>query len=125
MPKKPGDLTAHECVVHEGYTTSYNWEFREEETAQSVNVTSRLVVNSGEAAVVAAAAGAGVARVLSYLIDQPLKSCTVVKLLEGYEPQPTPVSVIYPSQRQVPQKLRAFLDFSIPRLRKRLGYKNS
>jgi len=123
VPRKPADLTAYECVIHEGHATSYNWEFREEETERSVQVTSRLVVDSGEAAVVAAAAGAGIARVLSYLIDQPLKSRAVVKLLEGYEPQPIPVSVIYASQRQVPQKLRAFLDFSIPRLRERLDFK--
>jgi DNA-binding transcriptional LysR family regulator len=49
----------------------------------------------------------------------------LVKLLEAYEPAPIPVSVIYPSQRQVPLKLRAFLDFSIPRLRRRLGYKDT
>jgi len=45
--------------------------------------------------------------------------------LEGYEPPPVPVHLIYPGQRHVPLKLRAFLDFSIPRLRARLGYKTS
>ena len=45
-------------------------------------------------------------------------------LLEAYELPLVPVSLIYPSQRQVPLKLRAFLDFSIPRLRERLGYEN-
>ncbi len=62
---------------------------------------------------------------LSYLIDDLLKSRSLVKLLGAYEPPPIPVSLIYPSQRQVPLKLRAFLDFSIPRLRQRLGYKNA
>jgi hypothetical protein len=36
-----------------------------------------------------------------------------------------PVSLVYPSQRLVPLKLRAFLDFSTPRLRERLGYKDT
>jgi hypothetical protein len=35
------------------------------------------------------------------------------------------ISLIYPSQRQEPLKLRAFLDFAVPRLRKSLGYKSS
>jgi DNA-binding transcriptional LysR family regulator len=83
------------------------------------------VVNLGEAAVAAAVAGGGIARVLSYHIDHLVKSRAVVELLCEYEPSPIPVSVIYPSQRQVPLKLRAFLDFSIPRLRKRLGYKST
>jgi DNA-binding transcriptional LysR family regulator len=82
-------------------------------------------VNLGEAAVAAAADGAGIARVLSYLVDDLAKSRSVVTLLEAYEPSPMPVSLVYPSQRQVPLKLRAFLDFSIPRLRERLGYKDT
>jgi DNA-binding transcriptional LysR family regulator len=79
----------------------------------------------GEAAVAAAADGAGIAHVLSYLVDDLAKSRSVVTLLEAYEPSPLPVSLVYPSQRHVPLKLRAFLDFAIPRLRERLGYKDT
>ena len=124
-PKQPADLAAHDCVIHEGHATSYNWGFFTEESAQTVQIPSHLAVSLGEAAVAAAAAGAGIARVLSYLIDDLVKSRSLVKLLEAYEPPPIPVSLIYPSQRQVPLKLRAFLDFSIPRLRQRLGYRNT
>lgn len=124
VPKKPADLVAHDCVVHEGHATSYNWEFSTEGTTQRIQVPCRLAVNLGEAAVAAAADGAGIARVLSYLVDDLAKSRSVVTLLEAYEPSPMPVSLVYPSQRQVPLKLRAFLDFSIPRLRERLGYKD-
>ncbi len=62
---------------------------------------------------------------MSYLVDDLVESGSLVRLLEGYEPAPLPVSLIYPSQRQVPLKLRAFLDFSVPRLREKLGYQNS
>jgi len=41
-------------------------------------------------------------------------------LLEAYDSPSMPVSLIYPNQRQVPLKLRAFLDFMAPRLRERL-----
>jgi DNA-binding transcriptional LysR family regulator len=46
-----------------------------------------------------------------------------VRLLQDFEPAPMPVSLVYPSQRQVPLKLRAFIDFATPLLRERLGYK--
>ena len=124
-PKKPIDLAAHDCVVHEGHSASYDWEFATDKTKQTIHVTSRLIVSLAEAAVAAAVAGAGIARVLSYLVEAPMKSGSLVTLLEAYEPPPIPVSVIYPSQRQVPLKLRAFLDFAIPRLRKRLGFENT
>jgi DNA-binding transcriptional LysR family regulator len=123
-PKKPADLASHDCVVYEAYAGGRSWEFRVGGVPQTIDVPWRLMVSSAEAAIVAATAGAGVARVLSYQIEEQLKARVLVKLLEGCEAKPTPVSLIYPSQRQVPLKLRAFLDFSTPRLRERLGYKN-
>ena len=110
VPKKPADLAAHDCVNHEGNATSNNWEFFTEKTTQTIRVQSRLAVNLGEAEAAAAAEGAGIARVLSYLIDDLVRSRSVVKLLRGYEPSPMPVSVIYPSRRQggYQLKLRAF-----------------
>ena len=124
-PKTLVDLVKHDCVVHENSSTSYGWEFATDKTTRTIDVPSHLTVNSGEAAVAAAVAGAGIARVLSYLIEDLLKSRSLVALLDAYERSPIPVSIIYPGQRQVPLKLRAFLDFAVPRLRKRLGYENS
>lgn len=125
VPKTPADLALHDCIVHGSHATSYRWEFFADGISQTIQVPSRLTVDLGEAAVAAAAGGAGIARALSYLIDDLVKSRALTKLLEAYEPSPMPVSVVYPSQRQVPLKLRAFLDFLIPRLRQRLGYKTT
>jgi DNA-binding transcriptional LysR family regulator len=124
-PKTPVDLAKHDCVMLGAHSTSHGWEFVIEKTTQTINVPSRLTVNLGEAAVAAAITGAGIARVLSYLIEDLLESRSLVALLDAYEPPPIPVSVIYPSQRQVPLKLRAFLDFAVPRLRKQFGYQST
>ncbi|MGK9171126.1 LysR family transcriptional regulator [Inquilinus limosus] len=121
VPKTPADLSAHDCIAYGELVLGSNWDFLLTGTRQIIPIPSRLVVNSVEAAVSAATAGAGIARVLSYPIDDLVGSGALVILVEEYEPSPIPVSFIYPSQRQVPLKLRAFLDFSIPRLRDRLG----
>ncbi|MBB6186646.1 LysR family transcriptional regulator [Rhodanobacter sp. MP7CTX1] len=125
MPKEPIDLASHDCITYDGYSAADKWEFRSGQTSQVVQVSSRLTVNSAEAAVIAAIADAGIARVLSDQIFDPLKSGVLVRLLEAFEPTPMPASLVYPKQRHVPLKLRAFLDFVTPRLRERLGYKNS
>ncbi|MEI9991615.1 MAG: LysR family transcriptional regulator [Rhizomicrobium sp.] len=124
-PKKPTDLAKHDCVVHEGHPTARHWQFFGAGPPQTIAVASRLSVNLGEAAVAAAVDGIGIARVLSYLIDDLVRNGALTPVLEAYEPAPLPASVIYPSQRQVPLKLRVFLDFAIPRLRERLGYRNA
>ena len=120
-PAKPADLLAHDCVGYEHFTAGTNWGFQNGGTVESIPIRWRLIVDSIDAAVVAAAAGAGVARVLFCQIDERVKSKSLVTLLDDYELPAIPVSLIYPSQRQVPLKLRAFLDFSVPRLREQLG----
>ena len=124
VPKDPHDLVAHECITYEGYQAANRWEFRFEQTSKMIQVGSRLIVNSAEAAVIAAIADAGIARVLSDQVADPLRAGTLVRLLEAFEPSPMPASLVYPRQRHVALKLRAFLDFATPRLRQRLGYES-
>jgi DNA-binding transcriptional LysR family regulator len=55
---KPADLASHECITYEGYyTTRNNWEFHTKGSSHTILVSSRLVVNSAEAAVIAANKG--------------------------------------------------------------------
>jgi len=97
--------------------------FLNEKPKQNSWRTARFAVAS-VAAVIAASTGVGIARAMSYQVDDLVKAGSLVKLLEAYERAPIPATLIYPCQRQVPLKLRAFLDFSVPLLRDRLGYKN-
>lgn len=122
VPKKPSDLLAHDCIVDKYFAFGEEWPFRVKGKLQTLSVPGRLFVNSSDAALAAAITGAGIARVWSYQVADLIKSRALAGLLEAYEPPPNPVSLIYPSQRQEPLKLRAFLDFAVPRLRKRLGY---
>jgi DNA-binding transcriptional LysR family regulator len=118
-------MEQHDCVVHEGHPTARHWLFFGSGPTQTIAIRSRLSVTLAEAAVAAALDGVGIARVLSYLIDDHVKKGELAPVLEAYEPDPLLASVIYPSQRQAPLKLRVFLDFSIPRLRERLGYRTT
>ncbi|MFS2179486.1 LysR family transcriptional regulator [Rhizobium pisi] len=124
LPKKPSDLASHRCVAYDRAiipgTVGSNWEFGSGETLEIVPIAYRLLVNSVEAAASAAVAGAGLVRMPSYLASQFLEAGLLVMLLEEYEPPLDPVNLIYPNQRKLPLKLRAFLDFSLPRLRERI-----
>ncbi|WP_266181392.1 LysR family transcriptional regulator [Dyella humicola] len=121
-PTSPEELSSHHCVGYETITAGTNWDFHHEGRMQTVAISPRIIVNSIEGAVVAATAGVGIARVLSYQIEKLVAAGALVQLLEAHDPPAMPVSLIYPEQRQVPLKLRAFLDFAIPRLRSRLSH---
>jgi DNA-binding transcriptional LysR family regulator len=47
-----------------------------------------------------------------------LTRMTVV--LEAFEPRPRPVHLVYDTHDRLPVKLRAFVDFAVPRMRERL-----
>lgn len=120
-PAVPEDLRAHDGITFKGFSTSPEWRYRGDTEALSVEPRTRLAVNSTEAAVEAAVAGLGVARVLSYQIVDELRSGALVPLLEAFAPEPIPVQLVYAAQGQLPVKARAFLDWAAPRLRARLA----
>jgi DNA-binding transcriptional LysR family regulator len=121
VPQSPADLSAHDCITFQGLTSPKTWSFNAPGFAASVPIHSRLVVNTAEAAIDAAVAGLGITRVLSYQIVASVRGERLSTILETFEPQPWPVSLLHTGQGLVPLKLRAFLDFAAPRLKARLA----
>ena len=121
MPETPDELERHDCITFEGLISPSVWPFAFGKTIKSVPVHSRLIVNTAEAAISAAAAGVGVTRVLSYQIAEEIRGNQLVLALRDFEPMPWPVSLVYPSQRLLPSKVRVFLDYAVPRLKAALS----
>jgi DNA-binding transcriptional LysR family regulator len=80
-------------------------------------VKPRLIVNTAEAAIDAAKAGLGVARVLSYQAASPLAKGSLRLVLEAYEPDPLPVHILHREDRLPQAKVQSFIAFAAPRLR--------
>jgi DNA-binding transcriptional LysR family regulator len=120
VPAHPRDLVGHEAITFSGLSSAREWSFRIDGATEQFHVRSRLVVNTAEAALDAAMAGAGLTRVMSYQAAAAVREGRLVMVLRDFEPEPNPISLVYPSGRLVPLKLRAFLDFAVPRLKARL-----
>jgi DNA-binding transcriptional LysR family regulator len=110
-PVSPGDIAAHDTIVFGGLP---RWEFAE---GAAVRVTPRLSVSTAEAAIDAVAAGLGITRVLSYQAVGALARGEVVQVLASFGADETPVHLLYPGGAHPPPKLRAFVDFAVPKLR--------
>ena len=125
MPKRPEQLSQHECVTFESFSSPDSWRFSGKRRDLSVNVHSRLVVNTAEAAVDAAIAGVGVTRLFSYQIAEAEAAGKLIRILRSYEMEPVPVHFVHANQALLPLKLRAFLDFAAPRVKARLPVSHS
>ena len=120
-PLRPGDLNAYDCVTFEALTQAASWTFTVGKSTLAVAVHSRLAVTTAEAAVDAAVASLGITRVLCYQAASALRAGALSLALEDFEPPPSPVSIVYAAQPRMPVKLRAFLDFTVPRLKERVA----
>lgn len=107
VPRKPADLARHDTIFNSLRPGPSEWRFA---GRTAVRLSPRLLVNDVESQLVAARAGRGVARVLSYQVAEELAAGTLVSLLEGFAPAPLPVQLVARSGPHMQPRVRAFLD---------------
>ena len=120
-PHIPEQLSGHDCINYAGFGLPDEWTFVRGKTAIAVPVNTRLAVGSAEAACTAARAGIGITIALAYQLKVGPDGGALTTLLEEFQPAPLPVSLVYAANRFLPIKVRAFLDFATPRLRRALA----
>ena len=116
---EPADLSKHSIIAmqHAGMDS---WTFpplEKSSVPRAISFTPRLVVNSVRAAVASAVDGYGVTRVLSYHVAEEIQQDRLRIVLADAEPAPIPVHLVSPHGRLSVPKVRAFVDFALPRLR--------
>ncbi len=119
-PVVPQDLVDHDVISFDSVSSPTTWQYWLKGSELIVPLRSRLSVSTIDAAIDAGLAGAGVVRTNSYQVANYVRNDLLQLLLEAYEPTPRPVHALYAKQSRLPLKLRAFLDFAVPRLRERL-----
>jgi DNA-binding transcriptional LysR family regulator len=101
-PKKPQDLTGHNCInlrlpTHGGL---YAWEFEKGRRKVNVRVEGQVVLNSAPQMVNATLAGFGVACVPEGLVEHHLEKGRLRRVLEDWCPPSSGYHLYYPSRRQ-------------------------
>ncbi|MGF7162244.1 DNA-binding transcriptional LysR family regulator [Rhodoligotrophos appendicifer] len=119
-PKQLSDLANHHCIAIDDHMIPSAWKFVRGRRTITAPISSRLCVNTSEAAVLAAIEGAGLARVMSYKMAAAKRAGELAVVLEEFEPEPLPVHIIYAPRKPLPLKLRVFLNWMTPRLKTRL-----
>jgi DNA-binding transcriptional LysR family regulator len=116
---QPVDLAKQQIVAMTHFGID-SWSFpplNGSSVPRTVQFAPRLIVNSIKSAVASAVGGHGVTRMFSYHVADQLRDGSLQILLAGDEPPPLPVHLIAPHGRMQVPKVRAFVDFAVPRLR--------
>lgn len=110
-PERIEDLSEHACLRMRrpdgGVAT---WFFASGNKAVEATVSGPFIANDFPTLLGAAIQGVGLAQVPAPMAAQAIKSGRLVPLLEPFAPMTPGVFLYYPRHRQMPPKLRAFID---------------
>ncbi len=112
-PKTPADLKSLPCVRFRlGSGRVYSWEFERGGKETKVEVEGRLTLDELSLCVQAAVEGVGITYAFEAQVAEHLAAGRLVRVLEDWCPEFPGFYLYYPSRRQLPAALRAFVEFA-------------
>ena len=111
-PAHPRELAQHDCLALTAIGGTDSWQFRDDGRAFAAKVRPALVSNNADAVIAFAEGGLGIGMALSYQIERQLAQRKLRLVLEDFEPEPLPVSALYPHGRLLPAKVREFVSLA-------------
>ncbi|RWO99187.1 MAG: LysR family transcriptional regulator [Mesorhizobium sp.] len=115
MPAAPDDLDGHVMVGFRSSRTGevMPLEFTVAGELRTVTLPSRVTVNGSDTMAELARLGFGLVQAPHYRFAQDFARGTLVEVLPDYPPSPTPLSALYPQNRQLAPRVRVFIDWVI------------
>lgn len=86
-------------------------EFMVDGKPRNVMLPISISVNAAESYVAAARLGLGLIQVPRYHVEPALRSGEFVEVLANHPPSPTPVSLLFPRNRQLSPRVRVFIEW--------------
>ncbi|MFE0015255.1 LysR family transcriptional regulator [Mesorhizobium sp. NPDC059054] len=121
-PRTPADLASHNLLGFGFSRLIEGWPFLDEKKrVVRIAPLGNALVSDGDTMRRLAVAGAGIARVARFQMEEDLAAGRLVPLLEDYSPgEVEPIHAVYVGQGGVlPARVRAFLDFVAEKARVR------
>jgi DNA-binding transcriptional LysR family regulator len=87
------------------------FEFTDHGVVRNVPLPSVVRVSAAETLVAAAKLGLGLIQAPRYHLEKDIAAGALVPILTGFAPTPTPVSLLYPHNRQLSPRVRVFIDW--------------
>jgi DNA-binding transcriptional LysR family regulator len=117
-PTEPADLARHEVLVYSYLPAPDMLKLHHPKRgAVRIRVSGRLRVNNSEVLASAVVEGLGVACLPDWSVREPLAQGRLRGLLPEWEPEGASIHAVFPGGRNLPERVRRFLDFLARSLR--------
>jgi len=117
VPRRPEELVDHTIVSAAGVNPVSEWRFSDAGKSLVQRLQPRMRTTTNDSAIAAALAGLGITRLLSYQVAAHVRAGALQPVLEEFQAAPLPVHVVHHEGRRATQKVRAFVDLAVQRLR--------
>ncbi|ACE94785.1 LysR family transcriptional regulator protein (plasmid) [Rhizobium phaseoli] len=120
-PETPDDLSRHACIHFKYPSTGRTapWAFRP--PSERLLLPRSLTFNNTDAGLRAARDGLGLAHLPVYVAEPHIRAGTLIPVLTAFMAPFGSLSLVWPSNRQLSPKIRAFVDFVVENFGGRLG----
>ncbi len=112
-PATPHDLPPLPCLgfIQPNSREIVPWTFNKDDEEFTFTPQASIAINHAESLIHAATTGAGIVQLLSSSLNPPIQTGQLVPILQDWSSAGPPVYVVYPQNRHLSPKVRAFVDF--------------
>ena len=111
VPQTPEALSQHDCLINALKSPTNFWTFIGPDGKKSVRVSGPMRSNFGEPLRHAALLGHGISMHPNYMVTRDLRENRLQVVLPAYQPTGLDIYAVYPSRRNMPGRVRLFLEF--------------
>ena len=112
-PLTPHALAEHRCLLNSHYSGREEWLYHQQHELLRVRVSGPFASNHYSLLKKAALAGAGIARLPSYLLQAELADGRLRWLLRDYQTRRMPMYLVHPYQGGLPKRTQVLADYLI------------
>lgn len=117
-PLHPRDLAGHTCLHYRFPSNGKleTWPLRQDHPEQAYDIPISMVCNHVETRICFAINNRGITCLPNFAVRRELTAGTLVSVLDDFIERRGSFYLLWPSGRQVPPKLRVFIDFMLERV---------
>lgn len=112
-PTQPHQLADYACVVDCNYAGGTHWALGTGEHAVTIEIATRLVVNSARAARELVLADHGIGFLPSFVVADDIAKGKLKQLLSDFPSEPLGIYAVYPHRKHLSAKVRLFIDAAV------------
>jgi DNA-binding transcriptional LysR family regulator len=117
-PTTPEELAVHDCILHSVIHGSGKWRLQSKKEVIEVPLRSRVRSDSMTFIRECAREGMGIALLPAFFVAADIAENKLVHLLPEWSTAPNQVRLVFPQNRYMPRRVRAFIDVAASHFKK-------